>query len=428
MQTKTRKLRIAFITADLWLGGGTVFVLNLSAELARRGFDCHVFTVWDENYLAQDFQRTGVPVSCKQSAGTIHEDRILNVLELLRAFAPDIVIAAFDSENGEVIRYLPKGIPRILVFHLVIPEAIATIGVYRQFIDCAVAVSSVVASALTSSLADKSLPVRVLELGIQCDSSPVSRTFAPPAPLRILYLGRLEDPAKRVKIFPKILERLKSSSIPFVWNIAGVGPERAYLEQAMVSADPNQQVRFLGPVPHGDVPVLLAQNDIFLLTSDSESFCLSLHEAMAAGLVPVASDIPGPVGDMVDQASGISVPIEDPYGYAEAIIWLHEHREVMIGMSATSRARIRSEHSVEAMGDRWVEVLRDFAPATVEWPKKWKVDAPLGTARRFYFSPFVRTIRRWLARVRHYLANVSVLRKHFEFRDSRGRGLSQRRD
>lgn len=399
-------------------------MLNLSAQLARRGFDCHVFTVWDENYLAKDFERVDVPVSCKASAGTIYEDRILNVVELLKDYAPDIVIAGSERENCEVIRYLPKGIPRIVVFHLALPGTLASALDYRQLIDIAVAVSTSVGGALREMIGDDSLPIRVLELGIQSVPLPAPRTFASGTPLRVLYLGRLEDPAKRVRMFPQILERLKASSIPFVWSIAGVGPERTYLEEAMTSAA-DQQVRFLGPVPHGDVPALLAENDVFILTSDSESFCLGLHEAMAAGLVPVASDIPGPVGEIVDQSCGMSVAIDDPHNYADAIIWLHEHREVMTSMSEAARAKIRTEHSVEAMGDRWVNLLRDCGAAITQWPAKWKIKAPLATTRRFYFSPPVRSIRRWLARIRHRLSNVSILRKHFEFRDSRGRGSSR---
>lgn len=425
VKTEGRKPKIAFITADLWLGGGTVFVLNLSAELTRRGFDCHVFTVWDENYLAEDFERVGVPVSCRPSAGTIYEDRTRGVLELLTGYAPDIVISGSESENCEVIRHLPKGIPRVVVFHLALLGTLRAAHNYRKFIDVAVAVSTAVGDALRESLGDDPLPVRVLELGIQSVSLPAPRTFASGTPLRILYLGRLEDPAKRVRIFPRILERLRDSSIPFVWSIAGVGPERAYLEEAMTTSAPDQQVQFLGPVPHGDVPALLAENDVFILTSDSESFCLGLHEAMAAGLVPVASAIPGPVGDIVDETCGISVPIDDPNNYADAIIRLHQDREAMIGMSAAARSKIRNEHSVEAMGDRWVNLLRACETTATKWPTRWKIEQPIATARRFYFSLPARILRRWLARIRYWLSTVSILRKYFGSRDSRGRGSTR---
>lgn len=402
-----QKPKIAFLNSDLWMGGGAIFVLELSAELARRGLECEVFIVRDLNYLAADFRRENIKVSSESSAGTIYEDRIQQALERMKAYGPTIIVAGAEGECCEVLRYVPRDIPRIGVFHLVLPETLELAHRYRHVLDHAVAVSNEVARSLRESLPNDSLPIRTLELGIHRDPTFRPREFPPKNPLKILYLGRLEDPAKRVRRFREIFNHLKSSGIPFLWNIAGAGPEQAYLEQNLVSNEPLQQVRFLGAVPHSKVPGLLAENDVFLLTSDSESFCLSLHEAMAAGLVPVSSAIPGRVGELVDGTTGIAVPPDQPAAYAEAIVSLHFDRSLMVRMSAAARARIGAENSIEEMGNRWMSFLTELRPRRGVWPDRWRIEAPLHAPNHFLFSLAIRSARRILARLRHLLIKSS---------------------
>src|SRR5204863_9099234 len=194
--------------------------------------------------------------------------------------------------------------------------------------------------------------------------------------LRILYLGRLEEPAKRVRLFPGILQRLKESQIPFVWTIAGEGPERPFLENEMVTKNERQQVRFAGVVAYSNVPALLAEHDILLLTSDAETFSFSLHEGMGAGLVPVVSDLPGPVREAVTPEAGILVSPSAMSGYAEAIIWLHEHREKMRSMSAKAREAIGRAYSIEAMTDRWLDLFARPPRKPPVWPEHWDLLPP----------------------------------------------------
>jgi phosphatidylinositol glycan class A protein len=52
-------------------------------------------------------------------------------------------------------------------------------------------------------------------------------------------------------------------------------------------------VELLGSLPHDQVPKALQRGHIFLNTSLTESFCLSMLEAASCGLLVVSTDVGG---------------------------------------------------------------------------------------------------------------------------------------
>ena len=64
------------------------------------------------------------------------------------------------------------------------------------------------------------------------------------------------------------------------------------LEREVESLNINSSVKFLGRVPHEEMPNLLAQADIYVSTSLHDGTSVSLLEAMGSGAFPVVTDIP----------------------------------------------------------------------------------------------------------------------------------------
>jgi phosphatidyl-myo-inositol alpha-mannosyltransferase len=114
-----------------------------------------------------------------------------------------------------------------------------------------------------------------------------------PARVNILFVGRL-DPRKGVQVLidamPEVLARTNGRARLLV---VGDSYLRARFE-ASVRPEVRDHVRFLGHVPSADLPRWYATGDIFVSPAlGHESFGIVLVEAMAAGRVVVASDIPG---------------------------------------------------------------------------------------------------------------------------------------
>lgn len=75
--------------------------------------------------------------------------------------------------------------------------------------------------------------------------------------------------------------------------ILGDGPLRRNLQRTTYNLQLNDRVRFLGAVPHGELPEYLSAADVFCRPSRSEGFGSSFIEAMAAGVPVVATPVGG---------------------------------------------------------------------------------------------------------------------------------------
>jgi glycosyltransferase involved in cell wall biosynthesis len=103
----------------------------------------------------------------------------------------------------------------------------------------------------------------------------------------ILMASRLE-PRKNVEEAIRAMSKLPRGS--YHAKIAGDGSQRVFLEK--VARRLGVDLDFLGRVEGSSLPPLYGGAGIFLTTSYSEGFGLTVLEAMAAGCVVVASDIP----------------------------------------------------------------------------------------------------------------------------------------
>ncbi|MGI8959784.1 MAG: glycosyltransferase family 4 protein [Bryobacteraceae bacterium] len=400
--------RLVLVSGGIPLGGSTTFLLNLAGELVRRNVPVLVVSLEHSNPHAEDFHARGIPLHCEDERVKVFEDRLASALQAVRRFEPTAVVACLGPSSYEMLRYLPAGILRLGMIQSDFPENYPPFVPYVPFLDGMIAVSRQIERNLCShprfgTISTHCLPYGVAMPNSGCGSSCALTTTEP---LRVLYLGRLSNPQKRVRLFPDVLEQLRKAAIPMEWTIAGDGPERAWLEENM-KGDANVRVRFVGALQYKEVPRILEQNDVFLLMSDAEGLPISLLEAMAHGLVPVVSDLASGVSEVTDAQCAMLVPTQKTAGYAEAIIWLSQHRLELSKMSAHAVEKVRNTNSVEAMTDRWIEVL-DAQPKTTvtRWPNRLKVTAPLSHPNLLRFSPPIRWIRRrWRAWAARRLSN-----------------------
>jgi glycosyltransferase involved in cell wall biosynthesis len=394
--------RIALISGGLALGGSTTFLINFAGELVRRGIPVEVMSFERENPMSADFQDRKIPVMCLDEQRMIFEDRLKIILQNLARFQPTVVVSTLGPVAFEVLRYVPTGIFRIGMGQSREMGIYVMIGRYVPWMDLAAMVSQVMQEECAAMPAFARVPVAYLPYGVPiCPNTELpTRDFT--RPLRILYLGRLEQEQKRVRLFPEILRQICDSGMPFHWTIAGDGGERGFLEMNLKAGSPDQTVSFAGPISYADVPAMLKRHDIYLLASDYEGLPLSLLEAMGYGLVPVVSNLESGIRDVVGKTAGILVSVDDVAGYARAIIQLHEHREELAAKSIASRARVQQEFSVAAMTDRWLAAFPPAKSVIEPWPKRWRIQAVLAAENPIYFSPPVRLLRRFAKRIQTF--------------------------
>jgi glycosyltransferase involved in cell wall biosynthesis len=113
------------------------------------------------------------------------------------------------------------------------------------------------------------------------------------------------------------LIRKKLPDVRFV--VVGDGPCRHELSAMVADLGLGDSVSLLGM--RDDVPELLTTFDLFLLTSNRESFGISLVEAMASGVPVLAFSVDG-VPEIVDERCGVLLSPGDVEGLAEQAIAL----------------------------------------------------------------------------------------------------------
>ena len=92
--------------------------------------------------------------------------------------------------------------------------------------------------------------------------------------------------------------------------VAGKGPDEAQLRKLAQELGVAERVRFLGPVPHNELPIVLNAADVFILPSASEGLANAWVEALACGTPVVTTPIPGATELITDPHWGRLVPRE----------------------------------------------------------------------------------------------------------------------
>ena len=115
-------------------------------------------------------------------------------------------------------------------------------------------------------------------------------------------------PVKRVLDVVRVFAGVRQA-LPATLVLVGDGPDRDAAEQEVDRLGLKKDVRFLGKVEN--VADVLRGSDLFLLTSETESFGLAALEAMACGVPVIATAVGGVPEVVIDGETGALAPAGD---------------------------------------------------------------------------------------------------------------------
>jgi L-malate glycosyltransferase len=334
------------ITCYPTYGGSGAVATELGLELARRGHEVHFITYdspfrlhgyTDRIYFHQVETRMGryplfdhfpytLALASKQ-----HEVVLREGLEILH-----VHYAIPHATTAYLAREMLKGQRPLKVITTLHGTDITLVGQESSFYaitkfsieqsDEVTAVSAYLRDETYRAFGCVSCDVKVIpnfvNLAEYRPGDPEAReTIALPGTKVITHVSNFRE-VKRVKDVVRVFARIRRA-MPATLIMAGDGPDRVDAESEARELGVGPDVRFLGRLD--SVASLLQATDLFLLPSQTESFGLAALEAMACGS-PVVASRAGGLPEVVDD--GINGILE-PVG------------------------------SVEAMGRRAVELLRD---------------------------------------------------------------------
>lgn len=146
-------------------------------------------------------------------------------------------------------------------------------------------------------------------------------------PLRILFAGQLNR-SKGVDRVIEVCDELVKKGFDVVLDVAGDGFERSAFEKFAIESDLNGRVIFHGMVSRVKLNELYANAHIILFPSASEGWPKVLSEAMAFGVVPVASNVSSIPQVLNELDCGLAIPPFDIDTMVEEVISLIENPDM----------------------------------------------------------------------------------------------------
>ncbi len=187
--------------------------------------------------------------------------------------------------------------------------------------------------------------INVIENGIPVDRQPLAdpEGLFNEQPVRIKMVSRLDrqkDPATLIKA----VKLLKEQGFRTRLDFAGDGILRKEMELLTIELKLSDNVSFLGT--RTDIPELLLNTDIFVLSTHAEGLSIALLEAMAAGLPCVATAVPGNLDVIEDQVSGLLAKENDPESLCARMAFLIKNPGAARRMAAAARERVSVKYNI----------------------------------------------------------------------------------
>ena len=146
-------------------------------------------------------------------------------------------------------------------------------------------------------------------------------------PLRIGYAGRVTVTQKRADLLLETALQLVRKKIDFCLTIAGIGDYSEIMTQRICADEMGSYVKTIGYIDRKEISDFWKGQDIMISCSEWEGHSISQVEAMAAGAVPVITDVSGARDDVTDGYNGFVVSVGDIDRLVEKICFLNQNRD-----------------------------------------------------------------------------------------------------
>lgn len=341
------------------LGGVEAWTFGLAKMLNQQGYrglylvtDAQEPKVTDKTYPAQILTYEGL---------TDKSERIKLCVEKIIENLPCTMICNFPQDTFWsaciVKRLYPNSIRIIAVQHSDVQLYYEAYGLWKKSIDMCMVISSRIEEKLMQSGMEKGKLCN-LEWKIPCEAT-INRTWhVENVPLQIGYAGRLTTVHKRADLLPILAANLREKGVCFQMNIAGEGEYSEILRQQIKIEKLQDYITLMGYIDRKKIQDFWCKQDIMINCSDCEGHSISQSEAMAAGTVPVITDVSGARDDVTDGYNGYVVPIGDIGALADRISCLYNSRDELEKMGKRAHDTIYKRQIGSNQTKFWNDLLR----------------------------------------------------------------------
>lgn len=140
--------------------------------------------------------------------------------------------------------------------------------------------------------------------------------------------------------------------------ILGTGPLENFLKEKTMLLKLDNRVKFIGYVPHRELPLYLHASNIFVRPSLSEGMGVSFVEAMAADLPIIATRVGGIPDFLEDKKTGLFCEVNNPSSIVEKVETLMREKELRDAIIKNARDMVKTKYDWEFVVGKMKEVFR----------------------------------------------------------------------
>jgi glycosyltransferase involved in cell wall biosynthesis len=336
----------------------------------RDEFDIHVAT-GEEGFLTQACRQSGIPVhvvpSLEREIKPLPDMKALYALRaLMRAVEPDLV-HAHTFKAGFLGRFVAKRlrIPAIYTVHMwpfgrAVPLSWRVVAPVCErmaagWCDKIISVSAVgTRDAAEFGIGDREQVVSILN-GIL--DHPARASLDRDQGLICTMVARFTD-FKDHGVLLRAFARVPGEArLKLVGDGDTLDAARSLAEDLGI----RERVEFKGS--RADVPEILAETDVFVLASKTETLPISILEAMRAGLPVIASDVGGVSEEVIDEETGLLVEPGSVDDLAGALQRLLADKQLRISMGKSGRRRFERVFQADKMLEKTGSIYRQVLEA-----------------------------------------------------------------
>ena len=367
-------MNILQIIPNLKKGGAERLCLDTCRALHHtQGIEVMVFNFWPENtygFLTEKLNRKVIPSKVVPS---ILGKSTIEVAELQRevdVFQPDVIhVHLFEALM--VVSHLRHTAHLVVHFHDNMPqfenfswrtllskrsitnnfEKRLILKSFKQHKVSFIGISSVNIGYIRKVLPQYKSQIHLLHNAIDASRFIAIKQHRNSRPT-LITIGTLNT-NKNHCLAIEVLKHIIDEGLPVHLIIVGDGPERNELHYLVKNLGLDQQVQFTGSVDNPEY--FLEQADLYIHTTKSEAFGLTILEAMAAGLPVVCTDGGGNRDLIRNGENGFILDTEKPEELADKIEYLLKNAEQRIRMGSNAQ-RFAQDYHIQAYAERLIAI------------------------------------------------------------------------
>ena len=368
---KTNKTVLHLIDTTGPGGAETVFV-QLADLMRKRGYQS-VVVIRGPGWVKDELQRRGISPVILNAKGSFNMTFLLSLRALIKREKIGLIHSHLLGSNiYAAIAGLITRVPVIATYHGMVDvspnERFKTIKhlAMKWGIDRYVTVSQ----RLLDNVLDQGLlnPKKTSVIYNGVDTKSYRRTNStdiktqlglPSDSILVGSLGNIRK-AKAYDVLIKAASEVLPGRTNLHFVIAGdikeplITEHRALIEELGIT----EHIHFIGF--QQDCAAVLAQMELFVLSSSSEGFSISTVEAMATGLPALVTRCGGPEEIMSHGETGYMVPPNDPSALADGLIDLLSHPDRRKSLAIAGQKHAKATFDIDSMLDGYAELYRQL--------------------------------------------------------------------